>query len=221
MIAASRPKDVTSSISRGPRWYRCNRREHHQTRLRVPPLEPLVSLCARSSPLFRNVLSTTIQLPHISTFNFYHLTTPHPAFRSTSPAESQLTMQHLTPLAKVKMSDETPQTTTTTPPTLGNIVDGVARMSTSPSVSRSSSQPGTPGGSAVVDNGTNLGSTMGRKASIPSQQKPFSMERRTSQPSSRRGSRRGSGVFTTPSGTQAVYHTRTHVSGMRGQEGES
>jgi hypothetical protein len=34
-----------------------------------------------------------------------------------------------------------------------------------------------------------------------------------SQSGSRRGSRRGSGVVMTPSGLQAVFHTRTEVSG--------
>ncbi|ORX36465.1 hexokinase-domain-containing protein [Kockovaella imperatae] len=83
-------------------------------------------------------------------------------------------------------------------------------------MSRNSSGTGTPsgaGGGAVMDNGTNLGSALGRKASLgPSQKQTFNMERRTSASAAGSGrvSRRGSGVVVTPSGTQAVYHTRTH-----------
>ncbi|EIW69221.1 hypothetical protein TREMEDRAFT_39456 [Tremella mesenterica DSM 1558] len=57
----------------------------------------------------------------------------------------------------------------------------------------------------VQDNGTNLGSLAGRRAS----QTIFSMERRTSQGGPR--SRRGSGAVLTPSGTTVVYHTRTNA----------
>jgi hypothetical protein len=123
-------------------------------------------------------------------------------------------MQHLhpfTPVEKHKMPN--PDAPTSDIPVLGAIADKLEKLSTSsPSISHPSSQPSTPGGSAVIDNGTNLGSTMGRKPSSGSQAAPFAMERRGSQPPSRRGSRRGSGVFTTPSGTTAVYHTRTNVS---------
>ena len=120
-------------------------------------------------------------------------------------------MQHLypfTPVDKAKMPN--PAAPAADIPVLGAIADKLEKLTTSPSASRSPSQPPTPGGSAVVDNGTNIGSTMGRKASAGAQV----LEKKTnvSQPPSRRGSRRGSGVFTTPSGTTAVYHTRTNVS---------
>ncbi|KAK1920871.1 putative hexokinase [Papiliotrema laurentii] len=82
-----------------------------------------------------------------------------------------------------------------------------------PPIDTEVSQPSTPSGgnAGVLDNGTNLGSALGRKPSV-GHRDSLSMEQRTSssQPGSRRGSRRGSGVFTTPSGTQVVYHTRTH-----------
>jgi hypothetical protein len=62
---------------------------------------------------------------------------------------------------------------------------------------------------AVLDNGTNIGSAAGRKASIG---QTFTLERRTSQSGSGRVSRRGSGAIMTPSGAHVVYHTRTDVS---------
>lgn len=64
-------------------------------------------------------------------------------------------------------------------------------------------------GAGVLDNGTNLGSLSGRKASIGAAVNPFNMERRTSTEGSRRPSRRGSGVVMTPQGAQVVFHTRT------------
>lgn len=70
-----------------------------------------------------------------------------------------------------------------------------------------------------MDNGTNIGSAAGRKASFGGGSalgQTFNMERRVSQGEtanvSRRGSRRGSGVVMTPQGAPVVYHTRTDVS---------
>jgi hypothetical protein len=71
-------------------------------------------------------------------------------------------------------------------------------------------------GSQVLDNGTNIGSASGRKASFGGGAlgQNFAMERRGSAESgpARRGSRRGSGVVMTPGGAPVVYHTRTDVS---------
>ncbi|KAI9632261.1 putative hexokinase [Dioszegia hungarica] len=68
-------------------------------------------------------------------------------------------------------------------------------------------------GSQVLDNGTNIGSASGRKASFGGGAlgQNFAMERRGSAESgpARRGSRRGSGVVMTPGGAPVVYHTRT------------
>ncbi|WWD16836.1 hypothetical protein CI109_101268 [Kwoniella shandongensis] len=86
---------------------------------------------------------------------------------------------------------------------------------TPPSMSRSPSAPSSPnterrGSSAVLENGTNLGSTAGRKASIPGRPS-FTAERKASiGAGSGRVSRRGSGVALTPGG-QNVYHTRTNA----------
>jgi hexokinase len=102
-----------------------------------------------------------------------------------------------------------------THPNAGTLTERLAKLNTDETISPNSSQPSTPSigvGRSVVDNGTNLGSASGRKPSVGSQAVPFAMEKRTSAPSSRRGSRRGSGVFTTTSGGSAIYHTRTHVS---------
>jgi hypothetical protein len=66
----------------------------------------------------------------------------------------------------------------------------------------------------VLDNGTNIGSSMGRKASIAAHGSFSGQERKQSvggSPSGR-ASRRGSGSVMTPSGTHVVYHTRTNVS---------
>lgn len=70
----------------------------------------------------------------------------------------------------------------------------------------------TPSASAVLENGTNTGSTAGRKASIPAQ--AVGLERSTSASGSGRVSRRGSGLVMTPGGVQTVYHTRTNVCHM-------
>ncbi|WVQ83485.1 hypothetical protein IAT38_005626 [Cryptococcus sp. DSM 104549] len=66
-------------------------------------------------------------------------------------------------------------------------------------------------GSAVLENGTNIGSAAGRKASIPGRSS-MSLEKADtpSAPGSGRISRRGSGVVMTPGGAQVVYHTRTN-----------
>jgi len=72
----------------------------------------------------------------------------------------------------------------------------------------------------VKDDGTNIGGAGARKASIhEGARMSFTTtggaERKGSNAGSaggRRPSRRGSGVITTPSGQQAVFHTRTNVS---------
>ncbi|KAK8861266.1 hypothetical protein IAR55_002085 [Kwoniella newhampshirensis] len=85
---------------------------------------------------------------------------------------------------------------------------------TTPPISRSPSSPSSPvtdrrSNSAVLENGTNLGSTAGRKASIPGRPS-FTAERKASISSSGRISRRGSNAALTPGG-QNVYHTRTNA----------
>jgi len=103
----------------------------------------------------------------------------------------------------------------------GNLADRLEKLEMDNTASPTS-QPATPSsgvGRSVVDNGTNIGSTMGRKPSVGNNAVPFAMEKKTSAPSSRRGSRRGSGVFTTTSGSTAVFHTRTHVSAAHASPG--
>nr|XP_018264311.1 hexokinase [Kwoniella dejecticola CBS 10117]OBR86469.1 hexokinase [Kwoniella dejecticola CBS 10117] len=73
---------------------------------------------------------------------------------------------------------------------------------------------GTPRHGSVLDNGTNIGSALGRKPSVGGTRPSFAMssnemERRGSAGSTGRISRRGSNIVMTPSGAQAVYHTRT------------
>ena len=117
-------------------------------------------------------------------------------------------MQVVTPLVPI-MTDLTHH-----PDTLAN---RLAQLETStPPRSSSPSSPSSPAskgpsfaGGGVLENGTNTGSTAGRKGSLPGRSS-FSMEKGVSGSGSR--SRRGSGVVLTPSGTQVVYHTRTHVS---------
>lgn len=79
----------------------------------------------------------------------------------------------------------------------------VQNLSTAPTTTQR-----TGSGSAVLENGTNIGSAAGRKASIPAQVDP---ERIISTSGSGRTSRRGSGLVMTPGGVQTVYHTRTNV----------
>lgn len=69
----------------------------------------------------------------------------------------------------------------------------------------------TPSASVVLENGTNTGSTAGRKASIPAQAVGLESASATG---SGRVSRRGSGLVMTPGGVQTVYHTRTNVCHM-------
>nr|XP_019012351.1 hexokinase [Kwoniella pini CBS 10737]OCF51132.1 hexokinase [Kwoniella pini CBS 10737] len=73
---------------------------------------------------------------------------------------------------------------------------------------------GTPRHGSVLDNGTNIGSALGRKPSVGGSRNSFAMssndmERRGSSGSVGRVSRRGSNIVMTPGGAQAVYHTRT------------
>ena len=136
-------------------------------------------------------------------------------------------MQRLT---SIKMAD--PAAAPSPTPNPGSLAERLEQIHTSSPtpMSRTPSVPGTPTSVAagVLDNGTNIGSVMGRKASIGAGNKQsFSMERRSSQSGSGRVSRRGSGMVITPSGTSAVYHTRTHVSfqvdtivGRNADEGE-
>jgi hypothetical protein len=79
--------------------------------------------------------------------------------------------------------------------------------------------PTAPGGSpfgnlaGVKDDGTNIGGAAARKASVHERASfttTSGTERKGSSVHSRRPSRRGSGVITTPSGQQ-VFHTRTNV----------
>jgi hypothetical protein len=85
----------------------------------------------------------------------------------------------------------------------------------SPTVPMTNSGPSPFGSLAgVKDDGTNIGGSAARKASVH-ERASFTTghggERKGSQVHSRRPSRRGSGVVTTPSGQQAVFHTRTNV----------
>ncbi|KAK6907039.1 hypothetical protein I203_101028 [Kwoniella mangroviensis CBS 8507] len=104
-----------------------------------------------------------------------------------------------------------------------NLASRLAGLNTSESVTngRSPSAPGSPSSEtprrgSVLDNGTNLGSALGRKSSVGGGAKPgFAMtnsetERRGSAGSAGRISRRGSNIVMTPGGAQAVYHTRTN-----------
>ncbi|WVR04130.1 hypothetical protein IAU60_001129 [Kwoniella sp. DSM 27419] len=97
----------------------------------------------------------------------------------------------------------------------------LSNLNTSPSpVGQSPSAPNSPGGASsprrgsVLDNGTNLGSANGRKSSVGGGNRAsFTMsggdvERRSSVGGTGRVSRRGSNIVMTPSGAQAVYHTR-------------
>jgi hypothetical protein len=64
----------------------------------------------------------------------------------------------------------------------------------------------------VHDNGTNIGSAGGRKASLPGNSRmSFTANDGKSPTGSRRPSRRGSGVFTSTSGGQQVVFTRNDV----------
>lgn len=82
---------------------------------------------------------------------------------------------------------------------------------TTPSTGGQPSPFGSLGG--VKDDGTNIGGAAARKASVHERKKSFTgSESRGSMSGSRRPSRRGSGVIMTPSGLQAVFHTRTNVS---------
>lgn len=111
-----------------------------------------------------------------------------------------------------------PRSGTATPGTLAERVAALQASSPGPQspTHRSSFTHGartaSPASGAVLDNGTNIGSTAGRKPSISNPAQLFNMERRTSTGGSRRMSRRGSGAITTPSGNQAVFHSRTEVS---------
>jgi len=97
-------------------------------------------------------------------------------------------------------------------PTLSNPLSPAASTPHSPSPF------GSLGG--VKDDGTNIGGAGARKASIhEGSRMSFTTtggERKGSSTGSRRPSRRGSGVITTPSGQQAVFHTRTNVSRVEG-----
>lgn len=81
---------------------------------------------------------------------------------------------------------------------------------TAPTTGEQASPFGSLGG--VKDDGTNIGGSGARKASVHERKSFSSADPRGSVGGSRRPSRRGSGVIMTPSGLQAVYHTRTNVS---------
>ena len=143
-----------------------------------------------------------------------------PTFHIIILIPTKLTMQPLTPVTpKMDPTLNTSALSTSpgpaTPNTPGTLAERVAAMElgTAPAAGadapmrRSSSAAG-----GVLDNGTNIGSLSGRKASVGAGNAvPFNMERRTSQSGSARMSRRGSGVVMTPHGTNTVYHTRTDV----------
>ncbi|ORY27663.1 putative hexokinase [Naematelia encephala] len=89
----------------------------------------------------------------------------------------------------------------------GTLAERIAQIELdTPPLSQPNSQPGTPGGAAVLDNGTNLGSAAGRKPSIGG--RGSISERRGSIPVVTR-SRRGSATIGTPTAAQSAYH-RTH-----------
>ena len=146
----------------------------------------------------------------------------------------QLMQSVITPIVQVTMAD-------TPSPTKQTLSDKVAALDIKGGIPQTASpgaatptlsnplSPGTPtahspspfgsfGG--VKDDGTNIGGAGARKASIhEGSRMSFTTtggEKKGSTTGSRRPSRRGSGVITTPSGQQAVFHTRTNVRRVRG-----
>ncbi|KAK4689198.1 hexokinase, partial [Tremellales sp. Uapishka_1] len=89
-------------------------------------------------------------------------------------------------------------------PSPATLAGKLANLSTSPAPR--SASPG-----SVLDNGTNIGSVSGRKSSMGAHS-GLAMERKSSAEvlGSRTTSRRGSGSVLSPSGSHAVYHTRTN-----------
>lgn len=116
-------------------------------------------------------------------------------------------------VAALDIKGDVPQTASpgAVTPTLANPLSSASSKAPSPSPF------GSLGG--VKDDGTNIGGANARKASVhEGSRMSFTAvggERKGSNvgtAGSRRPSRRGSGVVTTPSGQQAVFHTRTNVS---------
>jgi hypothetical protein len=157
--------------------------------------------------------STTSSTIHLS-FNHLHNT-----------SKTALMSLGITPIVQVTMADAPS-------PTSGSLVDKVAALdikhdgkvsasptSTTPTLANPVTQGGSPfaGLAGVKDDGTNIGSAAARKASVHERERmsfTTGSERKGSQIGSRRPSRRGSGIITTPSGQQQVFHTRTNVSAL-------
>ncbi|WRT65372.1 uncharacterized protein IL334_002315 [Kwoniella shivajii] len=106
-----------------------------------------------------------------------------------------------------------------TPENLAHRLAGLDTNDVPPARSHSPSAPASPTSAtarrgSVLDNGTNIGSALGRKSSTGGSKPSISMtntdgERRGSSGSGR-VSRRGSNIVMTPGGAQAVYHHRTN-----------
>ena len=188
-------------------------------------------MCGSASvPKFQFYPTTLLSWPFVPSCPFitYHSSS------AISPHSIGLMPSVITPIVQVTMAD-TPSPTkqtlsdkvaaldiqggipqTATPgavkPTLANPLSPAASTAHSPSPS------GSLGG--VKDDGTNIGGAGARKASVhEGSRMSFTTtggERKGSSVGSRRPSRRGSGVIMTPSGQQAVFHTRTNVRRVRG-----
>lgn len=122
-----------------------------------------------------------------------HVSIPFPQLLRVSVPHPPLTNTMAATLRQPTAMSETPD----------QLATRVQNLSTAPTTTQR-----TGSGSAVLENGTNIGSAAGRKASIPAQVDP---ERIISTSGSGRTSRRGSGLVMTPGGVQTVYHTRTNV----------
>jgi hypothetical protein len=140
----------------------------------------------------------------------------------------------ITPIVQVTMADTPSPTKQTLSDKVAalDIKGGIPQTASPGAVTPTLANPLSPAGSTahspspfgslggVKDDGTNIGGAGARKASIhEGSRMSFTTtggERKGSSVGSRRPSRRGSGVITTPSGQQAVFHTRTNVRRVRG-----
>jgi hypothetical protein len=137
----------------------------------------------------------------------------------------------ITPIVQVTMADTPSPTKQTLSDRVAalDIKGGIPQTASPGAVTPTLANPLSPAGSGpspfgslggVKDDGTNIGGAGARKASIhEGSRMSFTTtggERKGSSVGSRRPSRRGSGVITTPSGQQAVFHTRTNVRRVRG-----
>jgi hypothetical protein len=177
---------------------------------RFGPQAPILPLTLLSWPFVHLALSS-----HLS-FIFRHIIA--------------LMQSVITPIVQVTMADTPSPTKQTLSDRVAalDIKGGIPQTASPGAVTPTLSNPLSPAGSGpspfgslggVKDDGTNIGGAGARKASIhEGSRMSFTTtggERKGSSVGSRRPSRRGSGVITTPSGQQAVFHTRTNVRHVR------